>query len=99
MRIEVDLGTKWLATPITISAGGDCAEVTPEQIFTACNRILSEREDMDALESAALKALRAELEKFSAPSMSSGDTIRYYSDAGTLVRSVRCEPIGWCVMA
>jgi len=95
MHIEVtlDKGTK-----VIKHASSDYAEASAQDIWEALNRIEDLHADVERLRTRYLPALcwlRESLDIAQSPSMSVGDEIRWFSDAGVLVRHVTCEPIGW----
>jgi hypothetical protein len=101
MRIEVTLGVRYAQhqdVHVIKHASSDYAEIQLEHIFEALNRIEGLHEDVDRLrklEIPSLCWLRESLDIAKAPSMSPEDEIKFFSDAGVLVRHVRCESIGW----
>lgn len=101
MRIEVTLGVRFAEhQPVHVlkHASHDIAEIDLEYIFEACNRIEGLHEDVDRLRKLNLPSLcwlRESLDIAKAPSMSPEDEIKFFSDAGVLVRHVTCGSIGW----
>ena len=71
------------------------AELNPEEVFVAANRIEGLDEDCARLRHPWQVELRKQIDVDRACSMSSGDTIELVSDAGHHLGGWRCDPFGW----
>ena len=101
MRIEVTLGVQFAEhrqVHVIKHASSDYAEIQLQDIWEALNRVEDLHADVERLRRRYLPSLcwlRESLDIAKAPSMSVGDEIKLFSDAGVLVRHVTCAPIGW----
>jgi len=92
--LTVHLGIKssaWLPVwePRTISREMN-GEFTPDQVFTACNRIVCLEQDLDDLDHEWQRDLRRQLDYKCYPSMSVGDLIHLES-----IGTWTCASRGW----
>jgi hypothetical protein len=102
--IEVTLGVFWRQAPVVIRAQHMPAEINPEHIFQACNRIDHVTTDVQALAAlangsmelaAGLVHLRRQLDLTSAPSMSVEDYFDVLTEGGVALVRYKVQPTGW----
>lgn len=93
-NLTVTLGVAYLPTPIELHADID-TELDPEQVFAACNRIVSWQADVADLACDWQVELRTQLEAKRAPSMGVGDIVSVVMNGGRTKAVWVCSANGW----